>query len=361
MESRKALGYAKAAVETMMRKFEAADLPPKGHFHYHQGVFLSGVLETWKLCGDDRYFAYAKDWIDSVFDKEGGLHNISFGDLDDIQPGILLFPIRDKTGDPYYDKCIASVMEEVRAIPRTPEGGWWHKTNLVNQMWLDGLYMGGPFCSEYAKRTGDRTMMEDVIREALLMEQNTLDPATGLLRHAWDRDRVQPWADPETGRAPECWGRAMGWVPVALLNDLDFLSEDLPGRDEVIRMATDLLRNLCRYQSGDGRWYQVVDKGDEPGNWLENSCSALYVAGLCKAMRKGWLPDSFAEAARRGYEGVIRSLTWDGDDLQVGHVCIGTGVGDYAFYIARPVSVNDLHAVGSFLLMCTEVHRYFDA
>ena len=353
-----ALGYAKAACETMMRKFIAADLPPKGHFHYHQGVFLSGMLETWKECGDDRYFTYAKDWIDSVFDEKGGIRDVSFADLDDIQPGILLFPIRDKTGDPYYDQCIASVVEEVRAIPRTPEGAWWHKTRCTNQMWLDGLYMGGPFCSEYASRTGDRAMMADVIREALLMEKNTKDEASGLLRHAWDRDRVQPWADPETGKAPECWGRAMGWVPVALMNDLDFLAEDVEGRDEVIRMACDLLKNLCRYQSVDGRWYQVVDKVTEPGNWLENSCSSLYVAGLCKAMRKGFLPDSYAENALRGYEGVIRSLTWEGDDLQIGNVCIGTGVGDYAFYIARPVSVNDLHAVGSFLIMCTEMHRW---
>ncbi len=34
------LFYARAACDTMMRKFAAADLPPKGHFYYHQGVFL---------------------------------------------------------------------------------------------------------------------------------------------------------------------------------------------------------------------------------------------------------------------------------------------------------------------------------
>ena len=36
----KTLFYARAACDTMMRKFAAADLPPKGHFYYHQGVFL---------------------------------------------------------------------------------------------------------------------------------------------------------------------------------------------------------------------------------------------------------------------------------------------------------------------------------
>ena len=63
------------------------------------------------------------------------------------------------------------------------------------------------------------------------------------------------------------------------------------------------------------------------------------------------------ENAKKGYEGVINSLTWEGEDLQIGHVCIGTGVGDYTHYINRPVSVNDLHGVGAFLIMCTEIEK----
>ncbi|MDR1765119.1 MAG: glycoside hydrolase family 88 protein [Lachnospiraceae bacterium] len=53
--------------------------------------------------------------------------------------------------------------------------------------------------------------------------------------------------------------------------------------------------------------------------------------------------------------GVTNSLAWIGDDIQIGNVCIGTGVGDYAHYINRPTSVNDLHGVGAFLLMCAEL------
>ena len=108
----------------------------------------------------------------------------------------------------------------------------------------------------------------------------------------------------------------------------------------------ELLEAVCRYQSEDGRWYQVVNKGGMKGNWLENSCSCLFVAAICKAVKKGILPEEYLEKARRGYEGVIRSLEWDGDDLLVGNVCIGTGVGDYRHYCERPVSINDLHGVG---------------
>ena len=355
------LDYAKSACDTLMRKFSAPDLPPVGHFHYHQGVFLSGMYQTYQLCKDEAYFRYMKDWIDSVFDEKGQIRECTFADLDDIQPGILLFPLLDKTGDPYYLRCLQSVYEEVRAIPRNNEGGYWHKTSMTDQMWLDGLYMAGPFCAEYAHRFNLPALRQTVVQQALMMERNTYDPETGLLFHAWDGARLEPWADRETGRSAEFWGRSMGWVPVALLNDLDFIGKDETGHDELVRMCTDLLKNLCRYQSEDGRWYQVVNKGDQPGNWLENSCSCLYVAGLCKAMRKGYLGSEYAEAARRGYEGVIQSLEWIGEDIQIGNVCIGTGVGDYDFYCARPTCVNDLHGVGAFLIMCTEMQMYLDA
>ena len=360
-EERTPLAWARASCDTMMRKFDAPSLPPVGHFHYHQGVFLSGMMETWKLCGEQKYFEYAKAWLDSVFDENSAIKNYSRGELDDTMPGVLLFPVLDETGDPHYADCIASVYRQYVDFPRTAEGGWWHKPHTPDQMWLDGLYMGGPFAAEYAHRYGRADMTADVIREALLMREKCRDEKTGLMYHAWDGRKREPWADPVTGRSPEFWGRAMGWVPMALLNDLDFIPEGFTGRKEIADMCTDLLRSLCAYQGGDGRWFQVVDKGNEKDNWPENSCSCLFTAGLCKAMRKGLLPRDYADAARKGYEGVIRSLTVSGEDVLIGNVCIGTGVGDYAHYIARPCSVNDLHAVGAFLIMCTEMQRFADA
>ena len=61
----------------------------------------------------------------------------------------------------------------------------------------------------------------------------------------------------------------MGWVPVALLDELDFIPADHPDRAKLEKMAVDLLKSLLAFQSEDGRWYQVVNRGDDPANWLE--------------------------------------------------------------------------------------------
>lgn len=351
------LDYAKAACETMMRKFCPEDLPPKGHFHYHQGVFLSGVCKTAALCKEERYWNYAADWLRSVFTPDGKIRDYAHADLDDIQPGILLFLQLDRDAEhaEFWRAAIESVAAQVPDIPRCACGGLYHKVNFTQQMWLDGLYMACPFMTEYDRRFGRPEFTELAVQDIFLMREHTCDAATGLWRHAWDESHQAPWCDPETGLAPEVWGRSVGWVPVAVQDVLAQLPAGHPDRTALEQLVRDLLAAVCRCQSEDGRWYQVLDKGGQPGNWLENSCSCLFAAALARAVRTGVLSREWLAPARRAFEGVARSLTWQGEDLQIGNVCIGTGVGDYQFYCDRPTSTNDLHGVGAFLLMCTEL------
>lgn len=349
------LELARQVCDTMMERYRDADLPPKGHFHYHQGVFLSGVYETYKLCREETYFNYMKGWVDSCMDEQGNILDFSPGHLDDIQPGILLFPLWEKTGADKYLKAINDRIKIVNAFPRNPDGGFWHMDIFPQQMWLDGLYMAGPFCAEYGAVFDQPEYFGQVAEQAMLMREKTRDNVTGLWYHAWDYSKHAEWADPLTGRSPEFWGRSIGWVPVAILNELDFIPETHPAYQELRLLVKDLLLAVCNYQSEEGRWYQVVDKGSQEGNWQENSCSCLFTAAIFKAVRKNILPKEYLSYASKGYEGVVKSLSRENDVLQIGNVCIGTGVGDYQHYCGRPVSVNDLHGVGAFLIMCTEI------
>jgi unsaturated rhamnogalacturonyl hydrolase len=353
------LEFAVAACETIIRKYDAADLPSKGTFGYTQGVFLSGVWKTALLTNDERYFRYVKDWMDSVISPDGEIIDYYHLDFDTMQPGILLFNLLDKYGDQKYRKALDNIIEQLKSVPVGPTGGYWHKMRRNSQMWLDGLYMIGPLMSEYAQRFNRPDLANQVVFQAKLMFEMTRNPATGLLLHAWDGRKVQPWADPETGQSPEHWGRSIGWVPIALLDDADHFELGSHEHGELISLTLELLRAVVRYQSAQGRWFQVVDKGDRLDNWLENSASSLFAAALAKAVRLGFVTGdeatAWTSAATRAFQGVTETLYWENDQLQVGEVCIGTGVGDYQFYIDRPTEVNDLHGVGAFLLMCTEL------
>lgn len=359
-DSRTPLDYGEMACQTLMRKFAAEDLPPKGHFHYHQGVFLSGMEKIYELCKKDEYRDYINRWVDSFIDEEGNLSGFDSDELDDVQPGILLYRMYRETKDARYKKVLDMLMDVIRNFPKNREGGLWHKVKNKEQMWLDGLYMAGPFTAQYGAMFQDPECFDSCAFQALMMERKTKDEKTGLLYHAWDSVKERPWADPETGRSSEFWGRSIGWVPVAILDELEQMPEDFKDRKELERMVVELLRAVMNYQDSSGLWYQVVDKGYDSKNWLETSCSCLFAAAISKAVRMGLLEVGCMTSATKAYEGVISRLEYRGDDLIIGGICVGTGVGDYEHYCNRPTSENDLHGTGAFLLMCAEVQMTYN-
>ena len=77
-----------------------------------------------------------------------------------------------------------------------------------------------------------------------------------------------------------------------------------------------------------------------------------------KAVRAGAADRSLLAAAFRGFEGLTARIGADREGkLVIPDICIGTGVGDYAHYVGRPTSENDLHGVGAFVWACMELEQ----
>ncbi|MBD8068759.1 glycoside hydrolase family 105 protein [Bacillus sp. PS06] len=350
--------WAQKACDTLMANFEAEMLPPE-RFHYHQGVFLSGMEKCWRQTKEEKYYEYIKRWVDSHVQDDGTIAKFNSTELDDIQPGVLLFTLYEQTGDEKYKKALYKLVPLLQSWKTNPSGGFWHKDYCPNQMWLDGLYMAGPIAVQFGKTFEESDYFDMMATQAILMEQHTKDPNTGLLYHGWDETKEADWADPVTGLAPEFWGRAIGWYPVALLEMFDHLPEDHQDKQKLVHILQDLLIALTNYQDPkSGLWYQVIDKTNLSDNWLENSCTSLFVQAIAKAVRLGYLDRKYLTYAWKGYQGVIDTLDFDeNNNLLIGNICIGTGIGDYAHYIARPTSTNDLHGAGAFILMCVEMSQ----
>ncbi len=354
-----ALKYGTLACDTMMKKFEAADLPPKGSFHYHAGVFLSGMMGIYATSGEEKYFDYMKSWVDSIIIEDGVIRKFAKGSLDDYMAGILLFPIYERTGEQKYLSALQLFMGNIRNWLKNEKGGFWHKEWYPNQMWLDGLYMAGPIQAIYSQKFDAPIFLDEAAKQARLMYDNMQDTQTGLLRHAWDITKQAVWADTDTGLSPEVWGRAMGWYVVSVLDILEQMPSDHPDRQMLTDIERKLLIALKELQDEKtGMWYQVLGKERCAGNWTEASCTCLFVYAMAKAMRMGILDSEFADAVKKGFDGIIQNCVQiDGDDLLLSGVCVGTSVCDYEGYISRPTSTNDLHGMGAFLLMCGELVR----
>ena len=357
-QRRTPLEWAEAISASLMDAYAPGELPPAHRWHYHQGVFLCGMEQLAARTGDSRYDDYIRGYVDDLVDEHGNFY-YARDELDAIQAGQLLFRLHERTGDSRYRAAADKLRSLFRTLNRTSEGGFWHKDKYPFQMWLDGLYMGGVFALKYANAYGEASLREMVLHQESLMRRHMRDPRTGLLYHAWDESRSMPWADPRTGCSPEFWGRSLGWYGLALAEFLELLPEENAGYVALKEAQREFVSALIRYQdSASGLWFQVVDKGHLTDNWLETSCSCLFVHAIAKSIRQGVIGAEHAEAAKRGYAGLISRLREDEQGrLVLPDICIGTSAGDYDNYATRPTSNNDLHGVGAFVMASVELDR----
>lgn len=358
MENINALDYAKMGAQALMDKFTVETLPPVNHFHYHQGVFLAGVERVYKLTGDEKYKKYIKAWADMHIDKEGNAPYQADTIFDDVQPCLLLFDLYRETNDERYKIMMDRSFRNVEMWPTNAKGGVWHMKFMDNQMWLDTMYMMGVFSARYAKEFDVPYMFEKIHKQMKLMREYMTAPESGLLYHVWDDSKKIENCDPETGLIRHCWGRAIGWYVVAIAEILECLPNEHHLRQEFIDIEIEVLTALVKYQDKEsGCWYQLVDKPENPSNWTESSCTALFTYAMAKCLRNGIIDDSFTDAINKGYKGAISKTEIRDGVLIMKDICIGTGHGDEQHYYDRPTVENDLHGMGALLLMCTEVYK----
>lgn len=325
--------------------------------------------QVWLKTSEQKVYDYIKRNIDEFVRPDGSIrtYRLEEYNLDQINEGKLLFFLHDTTGDERYKKAAYLLRKQLQTHPRTREGGFWHKQIYPHQMWLDGIYMAAPFYAEFAKRFDESQGFDDVAHQITLIEQHTRDRETGLLYHGWDESKTQRWADPETGCSPCFWGRAIGWYAMAIPDVLDYFPGEHPQRDELLAIFETTMSAIARVQDpASGVWYQVLDQGDRPGNYLEASASCMFVYALAKGVRKGYIGKEYLAVAVRGYEG-IREQFVEVDDqglVNLSGICSVAGLGgkpyrdgSFEYYVGEKVITNEYKGVGPFVMASVEMEN----
>jgi unsaturated rhamnogalacturonyl hydrolase len=343
-----------------------ADFVTEKKWNYTQGLMGLAFMRLNEATGDGVYFDYARGYADSLIDENGIIYNYNKDNynIDQVNPGKMMFLLFDRTKDPRYEKVIHTLRDQLESQPRVAEGGFWHKKIYPDQMWLDGLYMGAPFYAEYALRYNQPEDFQDVVNQFLVVARNTYDPETGLYRHASDASRRMAWADSVTGQAPHAWGRAMGWFSMAIVDVLDFLPEQQPGRSELITILQGMVQKLSEIQDTQtGGWYQVLDRSGDPGNYIETSCTAMFAYSIFKGVRMGYLDGKYLATAEKAYKGLIENFikTDSAGLVTMTNICGVAGLGGdpyrdgtFEYYIGEVIRENDPKGVGPFIMASLE-------
>lgn len=357
------VSWSARMADSMLRRHPVGRM----RWRYEDGFLLTAIERLWRQTGAPAYWQAVTEYVDRFVGPDGAISSYRLAEfnLDQVMPGRLLFATYRASGAEKYRRAIELLREQLRQQPRTHAGGFWHKLIYPYQMWLDGIYMGCAFYAEYAATFDEPVVFDDVAHQILTVAQHTADPATGLLYHAWDESRQQRWADPDTGRSPHFWGRAVGWYVMAIVDVLDFLPADHPQRPTIVAILERTLAGLLTVQHHPtGLWYQVLDQGRRPGNYLEASCACMFVYAMAKGVRQGHLPRRWLDVARRSYHHILEHFV-QADPLGETNLHWTCGVaglggdpyrdGSYQYYVTERVVTNDSKGVAAFILAAGEM------
>lgn len=336
------------------------------NWNYEIGVVLTGFENLWRRTGKPEYLQYMKRIVDHFLDKNGNIHtyNMDEFNIDNIPPGRQLITLFHVYKDEKYLNAAQKLKYQLDWQPRTKQGGYWHKLKYPYQMWLDGLYMGQPFRTDFLILTGENSEWDDVANQFIWMAAGARDEKTGLMYHAFDESRVQRWSNPQTGKSPEFWSRAMGWYLIGLADVLEKFPKNHPKRAELIKIFEDLSRALVKFQDPVSKtWWQVTDKSGQKDNYLESSGSSMFVGAMLKGIRLGLLPEDLKPAALAGYEGILKEFVTKDEKggFHLNRAVSGAGLGgspyrdgSYDYYVKEPKRDDDLKAIGPFMQAAIE-------
>ena len=384
------------------------DFASKPKWSYVMGIELEGMLDTYLRYGDQKILDYCKLYTDTMINEKGEIRGFNLLDynLDNIRTGHFVTRMYQNFPEEKNFLALQLLMKQLQSQPRTvADKVYWHKAIYAYQVWLDGIFMGLPYrcltapivaAAKPAKTAKQRAgnqrevtaIYDDAVDQLVTTYNRTLDPKTGLNRHAYDENRNMFWADKQTGLSQHCWGRAQGWYSMALIEVLDALPEDYARRSEVIELLKKDLDAVIKWQDNKtGVWYQVMDQPGREGNYLESTCSSMFAYVLLKAYRKGYVGTQYREAGIKAYRGIINNFIRVNADktISLTNCCsvagLGPGIspeveaalkkinpkakakenkrrdGSYQYYLSEPIRDNDAKGIGPFIWASLEMEQ----
>ncbi|SNR30962.1 glycoside hydrolase family 88/105 protein [Lutibacter flavus] len=340
---------------------------------YTNGLVLSAASRVYEQTNNQKIYDYIYEYADEMIDSIGTIntYKLSNQNLDMIKSGDVLLYLYSKTNEERFLKAIETLNSQMETQPKTSDGGYWHKKIYPNQMWLDGLYMAEPFHTKYAldfveDKDKAQKIFDDVVLQFDLIQKHSRDEKSGLLFHGWDESKEQRWANKETGNSQHFWSRGMGWYGMAMVDVLDFLPENHPGRERIITYLNQFAEAITAVQHETGLWYQVLDQGDREGNYLEATGTSMFTYAFAKGVRKGYLDKKYLAVAEKGYQGLLDNLISIEDNgvVNLNKCCGVAGLGgnpyrdgSFEYYMNEIIRSNDPKGTGPFIMASLELNR----
>lgn len=330
-------------------------------WNYEDGCILTAAIQLYEATGKERFRDFILEYMDSYVTEEGEILHYKMEDfnLDNIAPGRAVIFAYEQTGEERYRRAMERLMTQLVGQPRIQAGNFWHKKIYPNQVWLDGLFMAQPFYTAYDTKFGGKIRYVDITDQFELVHKKMFNPSKRLYYHGYDESRSIFWADEQTGCSANFWLRSIAWFLMALVDTMEEMdSWAYDYYRQLLDIYKEGIRGILDYRDPEsGLFYQVVDRADVPGNYLETSGSSMIAASILKACRlKVLLAEKYQPTGEAILEAVIQQKLQEKDGiLTLQGNCSVAGLGpqegrrdgSVEYYLSEPVTADDRKGIAA--------------
>jgi len=267
----------------------------RGRCDWTSGVLAMGWGAMWRSTGDERYARRIQTWANSCNTDTYTATHVNDGLLG--YAALIAYQLDSQPDDLVFAQRIGDYL--TKEAPRTPNGALAH---FDGQVWADTLVSVVPFFVEMNRVTGSELYLDEAAAQIISHAEVLQDPATSLLRHAWDAGAAEYLST-------SYWARGNSWNMIASAQLLDALPVTHPSRSDIVTIAQAQAEALAGCQADDGLWHTVVDR---PMFYLESSGSAGIAYGLLRGVQAGWLPSHLEANARAAEMALWRKVSSNG-------------------------------------------------
>lgn len=298
---------SKMKLKYIVKKCMGKKQAPIDRFFWPHAMLSYALMEAHKAAGLPEALTVLTEYVDRYIRAGVPLYYV-----DNVMNGEALLYLYEQTGKPEYlevaEKLARYVQENANAtkaymretgVEAVYDGSPIYRSGNPTHVYVDALGMVCPMLAHIGtvQSEDDGEGSEQNVKRSLVYLQSfmekAMDPVSGLPYHGYDM---------VTGEKMGIigWGRAVGWLLMALSGSLQYVSEGT-----LTKQFADLIKTTFSYQKEDGLFAWQLPATEGPS---DTSATAMILYAAKQGMQSGVLSQEYRPMVEKGEQGLCRHV-----------------------------------------------------
>lgn len=275
-------GRVKYVVKRLIRPSSA---PRRNPFFWPQAMLTQALEAAGDITTLEKYYT---GWLN---------RGIPLNNPDDLMNGYSLLYLYEHQGNGEILTAGEKLLQYLLSYKKEMKGILPYRKNHPSHIYVDGIGMTAPFLTRFGQITKRQEACELAVEQMRLFLEHGMDKATGLCYHGYD-------ARTKEKQGIIGWGRAIGWLGLALADSLEFLPENGDKR-ELMEGFRRLIEAVMPWQREDGYFSWQLQAIEGP---KDTSATAMIAYMVLKGCHLGVLEQNHEEQLKKLEKAILASV-----------------------------------------------------